>query len=101
MKKSDITAKAENFIKLEKEIRNDIKEYLLKVLEGTDELDTMKVDITIENNSEYPTIVDDTTLTEMWLDEDDNIVFFLDDSEMYFDELSTYELVYIVKELEV
>lgn len=101
MKKSDITAKAENFIKLEKEIRNDIKEYLLKVLEGTDELDTMKVDITIENNSEYPTIVDDPTLTEMWLDEDDNIVFFLDDSEMYFDELSTYELVYIIKELEV
>lgn len=101
MKKSDITAKAEKFIKLEKEIRNDIKEYLLKVLEGTDELDTMKVDITIENDSEYPTIVDDPTLTEMWLDEDDNIVFFLDDSEMYFDELSTYELVYIIKELEV
>ena len=101
MKKSDITAKAENFIKLEKEIRNDIKEYLLKVLEGTDELDTMKVDITIENESEYPTISDEPTLTEMWLDEDDNIVFFLDDSEMYFDELSTYELVYIVKELEV
>jgi len=100
MKKSDITAKAENFIKLEKEIRNDIKEYLLKVLEGTDELDTMVVDITIESNSEYPTIVDDPTLTEMWLDEDDNIVFFLDDSELYFDELSTYELMYILKELE-
>lgn len=101
MKKSDITAKAENFIKLEKEIRNDIKEYLLKVLEGTDELDTMKVDITIENDSEYPTIVDNPTVTEMWLDEDDNIVFFVDDSEMYFDELSTYELIYIIKELEV
>ena len=101
MKKSDITAKAENFIKLEKEIRNDIKKYLLKVLEGTDELDTMKVDITIENDSEYPTICNDPTLTEMWLDEDDNIVFFLDDSELYFDELSTYELVSIVKELEV
>lgn len=100
MKKSDIKAKAENFIKLEKELRKDIKEYLLKVLKGTDELDTMKVDITIENDSEYPTISDDPTLTEMWLDEDDNIVFFLDDSEMYFDELSTYELVYIIKELE-
>lgn len=101
MKKSDITAKAENFIKLEKELRNDIKEYLLKVLEGTDELDTMEVDITIETNSEYPTFDDEPTLTEMWLDEDDNIVFFIDDSEMYFDELSTYELTYIVKELEV
>lgn len=101
MKKSDIKAKAENFIKLEKELRNDIKEYLLKVLEGTDELNTMEVDITIENNSEYPTIVDDPTLTEMWLDEDGNIVFFIDESEMYFEELTTYELVYIIKELEV
>ena len=101
MKKSDIKAKAENFIKLEKEIRNDIKEYLLKVLEGTDELDTMRVDITIENDSEYPSIIDDSILTEMWLDDDDDIVFFIDDSEMNFDELSTYELVYIVKELEV
>ena len=101
MKKSDITAKAENFIKLEKEIRNDIKEYLLKVLEGTDELDTMRVDITIENDSEYPSIIDDSILTEMWIDDDDDIVFFIDDSEMNFDELSTYELVYIVKELEV
>ena len=99
MKKSDIKAKAENFIKLEKELRKDIKEYLLKVLKGTDELDTMKVDITIENDSEC-SIFSDEEVTEMWLDEDDNIVFFLDDSEMYFDELSTYELVYIIKELE-
>ena len=101
MKKSVITAKAENFIKLEKEIRNDIKKYLLKVLEGTDELDTMAVDITIEDNSEYPTFNDEPTVTEMWLNENDDIVFFIDDSEMYFDELSTYELVSIVKELEV
>ena len=100
MKKSDIKAKAENFIKLEKEIRNDIKEYLLKLLEGTDELDTMKVDITIESDSEYPTTIDEPTLTEMWLDENDDIVFFIDDSEMNFDELSTYELIYILKELE-
>lgn len=101
MKKSDINAKAENLIKLEKEIRDNIKEYLLKVLEGTDELNTMKVDITIENDSYYPTFTNEPTVTEMWLDENGNIVFFIDDSEMYFDELSTYELVYIIKELEV
>jgi hypothetical protein len=100
MKKSDITAKAENFIKLEKEIRNDIKKYLLKVLEGTDELDTMKVDITIETDSEFPTFNEASTLTEMWLNEDDDIVFFIDSTEMYFEELSTYELMCIVKELE-
>jgi hypothetical protein len=101
MKKSEIKAKAENFIKLEKEIRKDIKEYLLKVLEGTDELDTMEVNITIEDNSEYPTFEDEPIVQEMWLDDDDNILFLMDDSEMYFDELSTYELVSIVKELEV
>jgi hypothetical protein len=101
MKKSEINAKAENLIKLEKEIRDNIKEYLLKVLEGTDELDTMKVDITIESDSYYPTFTDEPTVTEMWLDENDDIVFFIDDSEMYFDELSTYELVYITKKLEV
>lgn len=100
MKKSDIKVKAENFIKSEKELRNDINEYLLKVLEGTDELNTMVVDITIENDSEYP-IFSDEELTEMWLDEDGNIVFFIDESEMYFEELTTYELVYIIKELEV
>ena len=100
MKKSEIKAKAETLIYLEKELRNDIKEYLLKVLEGTNEFVTMVVNITIEDDSEYPTICDESTVTEMWLDEIDNIVFFIDDSEMYFDELSTYELVYIIKELE-
>jgi hypothetical protein len=101
MEKLDIKAKAETFTKLEKELRSDIKKYLLKVLEGTDELDTMVVDITIETDSEFPTFNEASTLTEMWLNEDDDIVFFLDDSEMYFEELSTYELVFIVKELEV
>lgn len=102
MKKSDIEAKAKNFIKLEKELRNDIREYLLKKLEGTDELDTMAVDITMEteNDSEYPRFSNPPTVTEMWLDEDNNILFFVDDTEMYFEEMTTYELMYIVKELE-
>lgn len=103
MKKSDITAKSEKFIKLEKEIRNDIKEYLLKVLEGTDLLRTMCVDITIKNDSVYqvyPTFIDEPTVTEMWLDEDNDIVFFINDTDLYFDQLSTYELMYILKELE-
>jgi hypothetical protein len=100
MKKSNIKVNVENFIKLEKEIRNDIKEYLLKVLEGTNELYTMAVDITIETDSEYPTFIDASTLNEMWLDENNNIVFYIDDLELYFDQLSTYELMCILKELE-
>lgn len=101
MEKLDIKAKAETFNKLEKELRSDIKKYLLKALEGTDELDTMVVDITIETDSEFPTFNEASTLTEMWLNEDGDIVFFIDSTEMYFEELSTYELVCITKELEV
>jgi hypothetical protein len=102
MKKSDIEAKAKNFIKLEKELRNDIKEYLLNELEETNESYTLAVDITIENenDSEFPRFSNPPTVTEMWLDEDNNIIFFVDDTEMYFEELTTYELMCIVKKLE-
>lgn len=105
MDKSTLIEKSKTFLKQEYELRQNIKEYLTKILANTSEDNPKNVFIVIDEEFYFGlSSLELPHVNSIWYDDNDMIIYFQIDycgSPTDFDNMTTGELITVVEEIEL